>query len=74
MIFIPPPISDSSKYLDKLDNEFIDNINSNDSTLDYITLFGEKRPIDTINRKLPEPLFVDKQLKLKLKKNVKNLY
>ncbi len=39
-----------------------------------MSLFGERRPIDIVNKRLPEPLFVDSQLKLKLKKIVKNVY
>ena len=44
------------------------------SSLDYLTIFGEKRPINFDNKKLPEPIFLDKIVKQKMKKTIKSIY
>ena len=74
MMFIPPPINDSSKYQDQMQNDFLQNLTKTKNALDYITIFGEKRPIDVTQKKLPETLFVDGSVKLKLKKIVRGVY
>lgn len=74
MEFIPPPINDSSKYQDQLQNNSLESIYKHENALDYIMLFGEKRPFNIISKKLPDPLFIDSSVKLRLKKLVRCIY
>jgi hypothetical protein len=40
MMFIPPPVNDSAKYLDQLQNDFLGTITKGDSSMNTVTLFG----------------------------------
>lgn len=74
MMFIPPPVNDSAKYLDQLQNDFLGTITKGDSSMNTVTLFGQQRPVNIDNKKLPQPIFVDQSSKQKLKKMVKTIY
>lgn len=74
MMFIPPPINDSAKYLDQLQNDFLSAITKGESSLDTVTLFGEQRPTNLSGKKISEPIFIDQNSKQKLKKMVKTIY